>query len=72
MKNFIEVTSVTSGDRIFINVDHIGHFYKSEKDNITKIGVTTHNNGGFSVKETAEEISGKISSALLGKFVPGL
>ena len=67
MKNFIEVTSATSGDKIFINVDHIGHFYHSGKDNLTKIGVTTHNNGGFPVIETPKEIAGKISSALLGK-----
>ena len=50
---------------IYINIDAIGHFYevkeeieygrvKTEKH--TRIGVTTHNNGGFSVIESVEEI----------------
>jgi hypothetical protein len=50
---------------IYINVDAIGHFYevkeeieygrvKTEKH--TRIGVTTHNNGGFSVIESVKEI----------------
>jgi hypothetical protein len=32
----------------------MGHFYVN--GNHTLIGVTTHNNGGFRVKETPEEI----------------
>jgi uncharacterized protein YlzI (FlbEa/FlbD family) len=59
------------GKTIYINPDHIGHMYEVE-DKIdygrvmepkhTKIGVTTHNNGGFQVKESAKEIIKKIST----------
>ena len=57
---------------IYINVDKIGHFYEVEenrfegkivKPKYTKIGVTTHNNGGFEVKETASELAKLIINA---------
>ena len=50
---------------IYINVDMIGHFYEIEetrsygsidKPKHTRIGVTTHNNGGFCVTESVEKI----------------
>jgi len=50
---------------IYINVDAIGHLYEIEAEmeygrvkteKHTRIGVTTHNNGGFSVIESTEEI----------------
>ncbi len=50
---------------IYINVDMIGHFYEIaetrsygsiDKPKHTRIGVTTHNNGGFSVIESVEKI----------------
>ena len=52
-------------DPIYINIEMIGHFYEVEekKDygSVTKVahtrlGVVTHNNGGFEVIETANEI----------------
>lgn len=49
---------------VYINVDYIGHMYriteqlpyKYESITYTTVGVVTHNNGGFDVKETPEEI----------------
>jgi hypothetical protein len=50
---------------IYINIDMIGHFYEVaetmsygsvDKPKHTRIGVTTHNNGGFSVSESIEKI----------------
>lgn len=67
----IKLTSVGQGkpndveSDIYINIDHIGHIYEvnEEKEhNIlktikhTRVGVITHNNGGFKVKESWEEI----------------
>ena len=61
--NFIKLTSIDGGP-IYVNVSHIGHFYPSKVATMstlkykefTKVGVTTHNNGGFSVTETVDEI----------------
>ena len=40
-----------------VNTAHIGYFYRClEREGLTKITVLTHNNGGFYVKETPEEI----------------
>lgn len=62
----IKLTSKTTGGPIYINVDAIGHFYSNrDKDTdelITVVGVTTHNNGGFKVKETVEQIKKKLDS----------
>ena len=61
---FITLTSI-GGGIIVVNVVHIGHLYpvKEEvmygrvtKGGQTRLGVTTHNNGGFSVTETVDEI----------------
>lgn len=62
---FIKVTSIKDSKPVFINCDFIGHMYRvpekkvygtvDEKEH-TVIGVTTHNNGGFKVLETVEEI----------------
>jgi len=46
---------------VYVNVNHIGHILSVEEkssDNPkhTKVGVTTHNNGGLKVYETVEEI----------------
>lgn len=63
--NIIKLTSLNNNFPIYINTDHIGHFYeveekivykKVEKEKHTRIGVTTHNNGGFEVKESVEVI----------------
>lgn len=62
---FIKVSSVWDNSPIYINVEHIGHFCsvpeKIEYGRVsepayTTISVTTHNNGGFKVKESVEEI----------------
>jgi hypothetical protein len=61
---FIRLTSI-DGEVIVVNVDNIGHFYPSKVDTIisgtkykefTNITVTTHNNSGFRVTETVDEI----------------
>jgi hypothetical protein len=63
--NIIKLTSLNHNSPIYINVDCIGHFIeveekiqygRVEKEKHTRIGVTTHNNGGFEVKESAEVI----------------
>ena len=69
---FIEVTSIADGKSVFINVNHIGHIYqvpeKSDygriiKEAYTRIGVTTHNNGGFEVAEDVNQIMKLIAAA---------
>ena len=61
---FIKLTSI-EGNLIVVNVAHIGHLYPVDekvdygrviKKAHTRLGVTTHNNGGFSVTETVDEI----------------
>ena len=70
-EKFIQVTSLSNGGKILVNVRHIGHFYETEekieygkvtKPKHTRFGVTTHNNGGFEVKETVDEILKMIQS----------
>jgi len=62
----IKLTSKTTGEPIYINVDAIGHFYsyrdKDTDELITVVGVTTHNNGGFKVRDTVEQIKKKLDS----------
>ncbi len=68
----MKVIKLTNLDKkpIYINVECIGHFYEVEetssygsvdKPKHTRIGVTTHNNGGFSVIESVDQIIKKIS-----------
>jgi hypothetical protein len=61
---FIKLTNL-SGNPIYVNPQHIGHMYpvreKSEYGKITKpahtrLGVVTHNNGGFEVEESTSAI----------------
>jgi hypothetical protein len=54
----IKVTSLSTGKPIYINIEHIGHLYRSisSKTEHTRIGVTNHNNGGFEVVESTEQI----------------
>lgn len=67
----IELTSHKDDGFIYVNVNEIGHFYEVKASQVwhqgeptikkhTVVGVTTHNNGGFKVKETPEEILEKI------------
>jgi hypothetical protein len=61
----IELTSLKDGSKIYINIECIGHFYEAKEEisygrvetpKHTSVGTTTHNNGGFRVKETSKEI----------------
>jgi len=67
----IKLTSHKDDSFIYVNINEIGHFYEVKESQTwyqgepttkkhTVIGVTTHNNGGFKVKETPEEIIVKI------------
>mgnify|MGYP006295019477 CR=1 FL=1 len=66
----IKVTSINTNEPIYINVDQIGHIRHqpaTSKHSLntpahTVIGVTTHNNGGFNVKESVEEIINLINN----------
>ena len=66
----IKVTHLKDKLPIYINVDQIGHFYRvPEKKSYgsvdevehTKLGITTHNNGGFAITETPEKLMELIS-----------
>ena len=61
----IKLTALSDKHPIYINIDMIGHFYEVaetmsygsvDKPKHTRIGVTTHNNGGFRVIENIEQI----------------
>jgi len=44
---------------IYVNIEQIGYFRPNDTDSKgwnTRIGITTHNNGGFDVKETPSQI----------------
>ena len=67
----IKLTSHKDDSFIYVNINEIGHFNEVKESQMwhqgepttkkhTVIGVTTHNNGGFKVKETPEEIIEKI------------
>jgi len=67
----IKLTSHKDDSFIYVNINEIGHFNEGEvskmnsngvfkPEKFTTVGVTTHNNGGFRVKETPEEIIEKI------------
>jgi hypothetical protein len=65
----IALTSNSTGETIYINIDTIGHIYDvvkkvryEEDKTYTKVGTTTHNNGGFEVKENAYTILKMISN----------
>ena len=69
----IKLTSANNTGDIYINVEHIGHMYEVkdkmvynsiEKKAHTKIGVVTHNNGGFEVTETVKQIVKIITSRM--------
>jgi hypothetical protein len=61
----IKVTSFKDKSPVYLNVEQIGHFYRvAEKMNYgrveevehTRVGITTHNNGGFTIVETPEAL----------------
>ena len=66
----IKVTNLKDKLSVYINVEQIGHFYRvPEKKSYgsvdevehTKLGITTHNNGGLTITETPEELIEMIS-----------
>jgi hypothetical protein len=68
----IKVTSLKDKSSIYVNVEQIGHFYivpekmnygRVEEVEHTRLGVTTHNNGGFSIVETPEALIKLINKA---------
>ena len=63
----IKLTTFYDGleEPLYVNPNHIGHMYhvpaESEYNRLrkrehTRLGITTHNNGGFEVLETPEQI----------------
>ena len=61
----IKLTSIKDSKPVFINPDFIGHLYQVpekvsygsiDEEACTVVGVTTHNNGGFRIKETVEQV----------------
>jgi hypothetical protein len=67
----IKLTSHSDDSPIYININEIGHIYEVKQsedwfqgepivEKHTRIGVTTHNDNGFIVKETPEKIIEKI------------
>jgi len=60
----MKIIKLTATDQtaIYVNTEFIGHMYineitiRGQKTNITRLGVTTHRNGGFEVMETPEKI----------------
>jgi uncharacterized protein YlzI (FlbEa/FlbD family) len=65
---YIKLTSL-NGKKIYVNIDEIGHFYDTpdggkQTEKQTIVGVTTHNNGGFRVTETSEQIYDMIQECI--------
>jgi hypothetical protein len=61
----IKVTLLKTKQPVYINIEQIGDIYGEEEKieygrietpKHTNIGVTTHNNGGFRVVETVDEV----------------
>jgi len=61
----IKLTNLKDKKPIYINIECIGHIFEVEATNSygsidkpqhTRIGVITHNNGGFEVTETFKDI----------------
>jgi hypothetical protein len=68
----IKVTSLKDKKPVYLNAEQIGHFYRVPKkksygsvdeEEHTRVGVTTHNNGGFSIVETPETLIELINKA---------
>ncbi len=69
---FIKLTSVSDNSPIIINAECVGHMYQvkatieygREKEPAhTRVGVITHNNGGFRVAEDINQIMKLIEKA---------
>ena len=68
----IKVTSLKGKTPVYLNVEQIGHFFRVpeklsygsvDEAEHTRVGVTTHNNGGFSIVETPETLIKLINKA---------
>ena len=62
---FIKLTSIVNNKPVLINPTTIGHMYEVDEKMIytrvekvahTVVGTTCHNNGGFKVTETTDQI----------------
>ena len=75
--DMIELHLKYNGAPVYINPNLIGHIYRYRVPRIgtdggyTQLGVTTHNNGGFEVTETSEEIIELIKSSGANKMANG-
>jgi hypothetical protein len=65
----IKVTTLSDKRSIYINIDMIGHLYEMEEKDFnrgtkkyTVIETTTHNNGGFKVIESIQEVFNRIKA----------
>lgn len=75
--NLIKLNSSTGKKSpVYINAAYIGHFYEVEEKRSygtleepkhTVVGVVTHNNGGFNVTETPEQILKMLSKKKITK-----
>lgn len=61
----IKLTSASDKKPVYINIECIGHIYEVpdklvynsiDKKAHTRVGVTTHNNGGFEIVENISQI----------------
>lgn len=59
---FIELSLFKNNDIVFVNIDQIGYIYDTEK--CTKVSITSHNNGGLEVNQSADEIIDLINEAI--------
>ena len=68
----IKVTSFKDRTPVYLNVEQIGHFFRVpqkmsygsvDEAEHTRVGITTHNNGGFSIVETPETLIKLINKA---------
>jgi hypothetical protein len=75
--DFIKLTNLQDKSTIFVNPAFIGHLFEEpekkhcgrvERDAHTVVGITTHNNGGFRVTETAKQIFDKIEKLRISKL----
>jgi hypothetical protein len=60
----IKLTLANRKEFLYVNPDQIGHCYRVPQETEyskviaehTRLGITTHNNGGFEIVETPEQI----------------
>ena len=71
-KVFIEVTAIDRGNnKLYLSVDGVGSISRTKKTNYglggdemcTRIGHISHNNGGYLIQESVEEVLYKVQLA---------